>query len=87
MRNAKSEEWVEVGESDGPKRFYRQSGLTKGEKYSFRVRYARIEILSYRFPWDIGSWFFCGRCFLELWPSYILNCTALYSIFNIKWNF
>jgi hypothetical protein len=38
MRNAKSEEWVEVGESDGPKRFFRQSGLTKGEKYSFRVR-------------------------------------------------
>merc|ERR1712228_830742 len=38
MRNAKEEEWHEVGESDGPKKFYQQSGLTKGEKYSFRVR-------------------------------------------------
>ena len=46
MRNAKSEEWVEVGESDGPKRFYSQSGLTKGEKYSFRVRYRTISLFN-----------------------------------------
>ena len=38
MRNVKDEEWKEVGESDGPKRAYTQTGLTKGEKYSFRVR-------------------------------------------------
>ena len=38
MRNAKDEEWNEVGESDGPKKFFQQTGLTKGEKYSFRVR-------------------------------------------------
>ena len=30
--------WEEVGKSDGPKRFYSQGGLTKGEKYTFRVR-------------------------------------------------
>jgi len=39
MRNSKSDDWVPVGESDGPKKAYTQSGLTKGEKYSFRVRY------------------------------------------------
>ena len=38
MRNSKSEEWVQVGDSDGPKREYTQTGLTKGDKYSFRVR-------------------------------------------------
>ena len=40
MRKAKPEgsDWVEVGESDGPKRFYSQGGLTKGEKYQYRVR-------------------------------------------------
>lgn len=30
--------WAEVGQSDGPKRFFSKTGLTKGEKYQFRVR-------------------------------------------------
>lgn len=32
------ESWVEVGSSDGPKRFFSKKGLTKGEKYQFRVK-------------------------------------------------
>lgn len=39
MKIAKAgEEWKEVGKSDGPKRFFRMEGLTKGVKYQFRVR-------------------------------------------------
>ena len=38
MRNIKEEDkWEVVGESDGPKKFFQQTGLTKGDKYSFRV--------------------------------------------------
>ena len=39
MRNIKDpkDEWKMMGKSDGPKKFYQQTGLTKGEKYSFRV--------------------------------------------------
>ena len=39
MRNIKDpeNEWKMMGKSDGPKKFYQQTGLTKGEKYSFRV--------------------------------------------------
>ncbi len=39
MRLAKAgEDWSEIGQSDGPKRYYSATGLTKGEKYQFRVR-------------------------------------------------
>ena len=39
MKLAKpGESWNEVGQSDGPRRFYSKTGLTKGEKYMFRVR-------------------------------------------------
>ena len=39
MRNIKEEDkWMEMGQSEGAKRFFQQTGLTKGEKYSFRVR-------------------------------------------------
>ena len=38
MRNIKEEDkWIDVGQSEGAKRFFQQTGLTKGEKYSFRV--------------------------------------------------
>ena len=38
MRNIKEEDkWIEVGQSEGAKKFFQQTGLTKGEKYSFRV--------------------------------------------------
>lgn len=32
------EAWQQVGQSDGPKRFFSKTGLKKGEKYQFRVR-------------------------------------------------
>ena len=39
MRSGKpGESWKEVGQSDGPKKFFSMKGLTKGEKYQFRVR-------------------------------------------------
>ena len=38
MRNIKEEDkWVEVGQSEGAKKFFQQTGLEKGNKYSFRV--------------------------------------------------
>ena len=33
-----SDEWAEVGKSDGPKRFFSMGGLVPKEKYQFRVR-------------------------------------------------
>ena len=30
--------FAQVGQSDGPKKFFSMKGLTKGEKYQFRVR-------------------------------------------------
>ena len=43
MRIAKpGEDWKPVGDSDGPKRFFSKTGLTKGEKYQFRVRAVNI---------------------------------------------
>ena len=39
MRSGKpGESWKEVGQSDGPKRFFSKKDLVKGEKYQFRVR-------------------------------------------------
>ena len=38
MRNKEEDKWMEMGQSEGAKKFYQQTGLTKGEKYSFRVR-------------------------------------------------
>ena len=38
MRNIKEEDkWIDVGQSEGAKKFFLQTQLTKGEKYSFRV--------------------------------------------------